>query len=170
MDTISLSTDAAKAKFVVVASRVTQGKVDHRQGNIDTVAGQGIIWEACEVDPEVSQFEVSFINLTTGKATWPFVEEADGSTKAQVDYVGPIRLQPPKTPTDPANQVKLTTKVDGGEKVKYVVSAIPTAGIGITPCDPMLIIRPTLISRVTLGLVCAVAGATVGALLALRFG
>jgi hypothetical protein len=160
VDTISLRTEETKARSVVVNSKDAQGKVDHRQGNIDTIAGQKITWQA-DADPHVSKFKVSFVNLGNAKVTWPFLEQANGNGVALPDYEGPIELTPGKS-------VTLTTKVDGGEKVKYMVAATPATGIDITPCDPMLIIRPTLISRVTLGLICAVTGAIAGALLALR--
>ncbi len=120
-------------------------------GNMMVDAGEKIEWGATE---ERGSYQVYFWNLDTGDKIWPFPNEVKDGNDAKGDYLEVQR------------GVKSRSIGSGPLAIKYEVVAVGHGDVG--DLDPVLIIRPTLIPRVTLGLICAVVGAIVGALLALR--
>ena len=149
----------ASKEFQIEARTFPAGgsQPDQRKGNVDTIGGDKIVWEA-QPDGDVSLYTVHFFDLRDGSATWPFVELEDGTGAAPDGYVGPLTLKP-------RDLVTLTTKsID--LPAKYEVSASRTDNRKVDDLDPMIIIRPALLAKdsALFGVTCAVLGAAVGAL------
>jgi hypothetical protein len=155
METVRLSVIDPMKPRRIVAKTLTSGVPDDRLGNIETDQGTELVWEAVE-DKSVVSFTVQFFELGSKNAIWPFKGTDHGPNYSLV--------------VKPGKSESRTLKAGySNKKLKYAVAAEHAPGADrIDPLDPMLIIRPPLISKVTFGLVCALAGAVVGALLALR--
>ena len=162
MATIRLKVERNPDKrFRVEAQTIPAGgnQPDQGWGNVDTNGGTRIKWDAKFGGPATpSKYTVTFRNVPSGAASWPFVEKADGTGVALPAYVGPLVL-----PVNGQDCVELTTKNED-LNVKYDVVAEPAGTI--VALDPMIIIRkPAGISaNLVLPVTCAVLGAIVGAL------
>lgn len=147
MTTIGLKIDMAVIAFDPNGS----GPGQHG-GNVGVDSGDTIGWKCAN---NGHSFLVRFFRFGTTDGIWPFEEPAD-ETEANptVEY---LRVE--------STTVKTRT-LNTGETLKYEVKV--ERGPNAVPLDPTIIIRPknSLLSRELFGVICAVLGAVVGAVLA----
>jgi hypothetical protein len=95
-------------------------------GNALVAGSTRIMWHA---QGDVAAYRVTFFDLSTGQAIWPFTAEPDGR-----DSRGPfLRV----TPNGVAREFSST----GPSEIKYDV-AVDDARDDVDPLDPTIIIRP----------------------------
>lgn len=160
MEKIFLKTEVPKPTGrVVVQSKDANNQIDHRQGNIDLLEGDKIVWEANNANEAAKEFSVLFYRLGNGTPIWPFTTLEDGKTRPPPGHLGPLKL------ASGASTPPLETLAGAG-KVKYEVAAEEKAGgPKIDKCDPMIIIRPPERINPLFAAICALLGAVLGAAL-----
>lgn len=95
-------------------------------GNALVTGSTRIAWRA---EGEVAAFRVTFYDLASGEAIWPFEGKPDGS-----DARGPfLRVT--------REGVTRSFLPDGPSEIKYDV-AVDEARDDVDPLDPMIVIRP----------------------------
>jgi hypothetical protein len=95
-------------------------------GNALVTPSTRIAWRA---EGEVAAFRVTFYDLSSGKAIWPFEGKPDG-----VDARGPYLLVT-------RDGVTLSLLPEGPSEIKYDV-AVDEARDDVDALDPMIIVRP----------------------------
>lgn len=121
--TITLGTRSARPLQVTA----TVGDAG-RGGNALVTGSTRIAWQA---QGDVAAYRVTFYDLSSGDAIWPFTAEPDGR-----DLRGPfLRVTP--------NGVTCDLKSTGPSEIKYEV-AVDEARDDVDPLDPTIIIRPAL--------------------------
>lgn len=136
------------------------GPPNHRKGNVDMSDIGAVTWSTDNSPGWILRYEVTFTDFASGNPTWPFAEDSSGANPAPQGYLGPLAL--------PANStVTLTARSGAPALVKYDVKVVPNAanpGKNADPLDPMIIIRPPVVSdSVALAVTCGVLGAIAGA-------
>jgi hypothetical protein len=134
-------------------------------GNRDLDGGTAITWDATTNGSPgwVKTFKVTFKDSKTGNPTWPFTKKVNGDDAPDNHFeVLELKKGVPKT---------FVTRDGDLKTVKYEVTADgnpPGPPDEVIALDPTIIIRPknNLLSRELFGVICAVLGAVVGAVLA----
>lgn len=124
-DVVTITLGTRSARPLQVTATVGDAGIG---GNTLVTGSTRIGWQA---HGAVAAYRVTFFDLSSGQAIWPFTAEPDGR-----DSRGPfLRVTP--------DGVTCDLKSTGPSEIKYEV-AVDDARDDVDPLDPTIIIRPAL--------------------------